>query len=658
MPFWNPFQRLGYPGYCDLQSGMWYPVLWFIQLFGTYDITSLIVESVSCFLIAGWGMFKLSKSLHRCERTASILAVSYALSGFMVGSAQLMVFLIGVAWTPWIFWSLLQWLREASMRHALWLAVFIMCNITGASPAFTIVWMYIIPVAVLVHWFMHRNTKGYTRQILLSGLASLALLMALLLPFVISFIDFFPYFNRTGKLAYADMIINPFVWSDYISFLFPYSVLSDHAMFQVTDLSLRNGYIGLVGILFFLLFFAEGALTKRSTLWWLAGCCLAMWLALGDYSGIYQWVYHLPGFGLFRHPAFFRGFGMLCMLVLAGYTLALQLSTDKASRKLSYLFASFAFVSATVAVIAFTQTTPEAIAKSIDEILSRFEFPASGFRSMLFINACLVASLCALAWIAGYVLPGRIYTLLMGLTLVDFFIQTQLTAPTTLHHVIPYSSARDYFESLELMPPHDQRFNSMPLNTPDEIKNLLQTEGLDRNLATFNHVVSSDGENPMRFRAFDAAKKNGTFDWVACNSLFYSPRFIADGADSAAAGAIFAADVDAVELDDSLHVTNPRMDFNAYCAQVDNTSQSERWLIVNANFHHLWSAYLNGVRLPVYKVNQLVMGVRVPAKTQGDVLFAYESPYLLFAWLLAIIVLIASVAMLLFCRGRRNVAST
>jgi hypothetical protein len=53
-----------------------------------------------------------------------------------------------------------------------------------------------------------------------------------------------------------------------------------------------------------------------------------MVLALGDYSGIYQWVYHLPGFGLFRHPAFFRGYSILCMLLIGGFAISRHLSGE------------------------------------------------------------------------------------------------------------------------------------------------------------------------------------------------------------------------------------------------------------------------------------------------------------------------------------------
>ena len=69
LPLWNPFQRLGFPGYSDLQSGVWNPIVWVIMLFGKYTTNSLIAELLSCYVFAGLGMFKLSNYFFKCKKT-------------------------------------------------------------------------------------------------------------------------------------------------------------------------------------------------------------------------------------------------------------------------------------------------------------------------------------------------------------------------------------------------------------------------------------------------------------------------------------------------------------------------------------------------------------------------------------------------------------
>lgn len=647
LPLWNPFQRLGYPGYCDLQSGVWYPVLWLLMLFGQYDITSLIVEVVGCFLIAGWGMYTLSNWMVGCKRTAAILGISYALSGFMVGSAQLMVFLIGVAWLPWILWSLLRLLEDGSLRYALWLALFLMCNITGASPAFTIILIYIIPAVSILSVWKKYKVKGYFLLLLKSSSIGFFALIILLLPFLQSFIDFYPYFNRTGKLAYEDMIINPFVWADYISFLFPYSVISTGEMFEVTDLSLRNGYIGLVCFFFLVLSITCRKYWSRWHAGLIVGCLISLWLALGDFSGIYRIAYHFPAFGLFRHPAFFRGYAMLCMLLLSGFAIKRIIAENYISRSAINLFLTFVFIASASAYWAWRHTSWESIRRSLHEIYTRFEFPAAGFESQLFLNSIILLLLAFLAVILRAAFKLNVYYLLLAFTAADLFIQTQLSAPTTLHHGIGYAQTKDYFHALEALPDHDQRFNGVALNELDESVGLIQTAGLDRNLSTFNRTISAVGENPMRFRAFDEARNNGQLQWVLQNPLFYFPDKICNVTDSLCAGCLFNTPASADEIGDSVLIQNPQVEYNAYSVYVENPNAKSRLLLLNVNYHHLWKADFNGAELAVIHANDLVMGVRIPPQSKGEVRFKYQSPFLFAAWLISVATLIILLLVLL-----------
>lgn len=642
MPFWNPFQRLGYPGYCDLQSGAWYPLLWLILSLGQYDITSLIIEVVLCFLIAGWGMFTLSRCMIGCKKTASILAISYALSGFMVGSAQLMVFLIGVAWLPWILWSLLRLLETCSPRYAIWMAIFLMCNITGASPAFTIILLYIIPAVTLRSVWKNRFNWIYLKKLVPSVALCALVLVLLLLPFIQAFIDFYPYFNRTGKLAYEDMIINPFVWADYISFLFPYSVISTGEMFQVTDLSLRNAYVGWVGVGFFILSVTHKKFWSQWHLGLFLGCVLAMWLALGDFSGIYHAVYRLPGFGLFRHPAFFRGYAMLCMLLLAGFALRDSIANDSFNRSSRSILITFFCLAGVSVYWAWSHTTVESILRSMHEIATRFEFPAAGFESQLFLNSALMCALGFTAVAIRLLFKLNAFYLLIGFTTLDLFIQTQLTAPTTIHHGISYSQTKDYFELLQKLPAHDQRFNAIALKELDESEGLLQTAGLDRNLSTYNHTLSAVGENPMRFRAFDVAKSSGSLKFVLENPLFYFPNKLCSSEDSLCSGCLYNLTVLPDDIGDSVFISSPEIGFNSYSALVRNDSSHERWLVLNANYHHLWRAHLFEVELEIVPVNEVVMGVRIPPQSQGFVRFEYDSPKIWISWMVSVLVLITA----------------
>ena len=641
LPLWNPFQRLGYPGYSDLQSGCWYPVVWLLNLLGQYDITSLNLEVVLTFLIAGWGMFTLSQFLHQCNRTAVILGISYSLSGCMVGSAQLMVFLIGMAWLPWILWSWLRVLRGEGARYSALLAFFLMCNITGASPAFTIVLMYMLPIMAVWYAVKSKERWLYAKRLAFQLMVVTALLLLLLAPFIVSFIDFMPYFNRTGKLPYEDMIINPFVWSDYLSFLFPYSVISTHSMFEVTDLSLRNAYIGLTGLTFFI----ASMFYRKNHSSWFAGLAvggfMAMWLALGDYSGIYRITYHLPGFGLFRHPAFFRGYGLLCMLLLAGYALSSWLKGEWQFPKRIFVFALLGLLG--VCAIAYFNSAPELIAKTIDEIARCGEFPSHGFSAQLFVNGALLVLLLTVVFVLRKFRLLSGFTLLLLFVVSDLFIQTRLTAPTTIYHAVPYENTTHYFEQLESLPSHDQSCNLVPFKMLDESSDLMTSPMLEKNISTYNRRISSVGENPLRFRAFDQAKDSGALAWILENPLMYFPTRLGFEGDSVQSGCIFGLPVHLDQIGSECSLQNPRVGYNSYSADITNHSEYSRWFVLNANYHHLWRAELNGQSLPITKVNQLAMGVLLPANAKGQLLFRFASVALPWAVLLSVIGLVCVV---------------
>jgi uncharacterized membrane protein YfhO len=75
--------------------------------------------------------------------------------------------------------------------------------------------------------------------------------------------------------------------------------------------------------------------------------------------------------------------------------------------------------------------------------------------------------------------------------------------------------------------------------------------------------------------------------------------------------------------------------FNSYSARINNPTEDMRWLVLTANYHHHWRAEFNGVLLPVERVNSLCMGVLVPAQSEGQLVFTYESKPLFWAILVS-----------------------
>lgn len=636
LPLWNPFQRFGYPGYADLQSGCWYPVVWVIMLFGKYDITSLMIELLLTFLIAGLGMYKLSSYIHQCKKTAFILGLSYGLSGFMVGSSQLMVFLIGVAWLPWCILALLQFFKTLHYKYILAATIFVSLQITGASPAYTIILAYIF-VGMFVYFFWNNRSELMTiKKGFMGGLLLVATMLLLLLPYIQSFLEFLPYFNRGEKLEYQGFLIqNPFIFADYISFLFPYTVISNSDWFSITDLSLRNAYIGLIGIVGFI--FSLLQFKNRNSYFFPMLICIifSLVLAFGDESFIYKYLYHLPGFGLFRHPSFFRGYAMFCMLLLGGFSIKKSISTGTFTKNEKGILWAFVGLSIILIGFSYSKTSITQIQETFREIISLTEFSNTSFYSHLIINLMFILLIGWLTFLLKLVAKLSFFTILVLFLILDLAVQTRLSAPTTIYYKIPYKEVKTYFKSL----PNDfvQEYNHYSFKQLNDTQGLIATNGIWKNLATFNKTISSVGENPMRFNSFDAGIENGVLDRNMENELLFFPTKEFHANDTLQKGYIWNTPTKIQIIEGSTFIEKVTVGYNSFSAEVKNNANVTQWLVLNQNYHHLWKAFYNKKEILVSKVNEMAMGVEIPTNSKGKIEFKYDSPLLIYSTLISLL---------------------
>lgn len=105
LPLWNPYFRDGFPQHGDTMT--WYPISWFLGfLFGGYNLFSVNLEFLLHLLIAGTGMFSLSNRFSNNQKVNFLIGLSFMLSGFMIGNAQHVAWVISAAWMPWYFLAL------------------------------------------------------------------------------------------------------------------------------------------------------------------------------------------------------------------------------------------------------------------------------------------------------------------------------------------------------------------------------------------------------------------------------------------------------------------------------------------------------------------------------------------------------------------------
>lgn len=608
LPLWNPFQRMGFPVYSDLQGGAWNPIVWVIMLFGKYTMNSLIIELLSCYVFAGLGMYKLSNYLYGCKKTSFIIGLSYALSGFMVGSSQLMVFLIAVTWFPWIIYSLLNFFKNYSLKYQLISALFMALFITGASPAYTILLAYIVVGIFVYQFIINRKAVESIKQIVKGGLVIFVALISLSLPYINAFFEFAPYFNRAEGLEYNGFLLaNPFAPISYISFLLPDAVIAQSDWFNITDLSLRNGYFGIIGLIGML----SALLSKfnKTKIILVVGIVISLMLAAGDEFFLFKYVFHLPGFNVFRHPSIFRAFTIFCALLLAGIELknAFEMGFEKRHK----LIATGLFgVIVVIGVWALTKTSFSEVMVLLKNISNSVEFSESALSTHLLLNSIVVLGLMIMAVLMRKIFKWPIFVCIAVIVVLDLGIHTRISSPTTITYPISQNKITDFFS--ELPNKINQKENYTPLKNLDEKQPLKKTDGIWKNISTYNKTLSYEGLNPMRFKRFDAAKEDGRLSEVLEHNIVY------------------------VAEKPSQKLENIKVDYNTFWAQIV-ASKSEQTVVLNQNYHHLWSATLGKMDLEITPYNDFTMQVKIPKNTKGQLQFEYKSPKTIYAFIISLL---------------------
>ncbi len=626
LPLWNPFQNLGYPGYSDLQSGCWYPVTWILMLFGKYNITSLNIELSLCFIIAGLGMYSFSNYFFKCQKTALILGLSYGLSGIMTGSTQLMVFLIGQAWLPWVLLSFFKLRHSKTWGAIICSSVCISFNITGASPAFSIALFYIL--LGLFIYFLFTVKKEQKKLFVLNSFKVSILTSLLLAPYFISLYDFMPYFNRINKLPFEDYLLaNPFSIREYLSFLAPFSVISKSSFFDQCDLSLRNAYVGIV-ILFLFIYSTYKRILKQDFKL-IVLLIVSFVLAAGSLTPAYKLFYNfIPGFGLFRHPSFFKSYSVFLILLISAPALKTVLLKDK-KMAINKLFGGIGLGGCILVLTGFflSDGSLKNLFYQIIEALKLPEFSNSTFQTHMIISGLVIMSLTVFYFFLRRIKLSN-YLILVSIVFFDLSIQTFLTAPTTIYYPKSYASFSDVNSYFKHLPKKINQTATLSYNEIDSLHMFKKTGGITNNLGTFNKTLSHRGLNPTKFKSFETVRNEKRLNQFTRHPVVYS-------------------------LKDSLNIDDVSITYNAFTCKVRNMSSTPKHLVLNQNHHHLWSAKLNNQAISIKKENGLVMGVEIPSNTEGILHFSYQSPYLPYAIIIMLLTYCACVFTGIFSAKKR-----
>ena len=621
-PFWSPYLYLGNPIQGDMQSGAWNPVVWIFSAIGRYDLTLFHYEYLLYIFLGGAGMYKLTNRIVVHADTALLIAVSYMLSGFMLGG-QLINWLAAAAFLPFVIHYFLLANRTLSAGYAVKTGLSLYLLFTAGYPSFFILTGYLLVILFIIK-LTDRIQNRNNRPAQLGKFISVQLLVLLVfaglsVPAIVSYIDLLPYYQRGSGTSYQDSVTNAFDVKHFLSLLFPFSIKANNIS-SVTDITCRNIYFGLFPLLFLFAFPPKRSL-QNILLLLLA--VFALLFSLGDSTPVRKICYgFIPLMDTFRHPSQMRLFFILAILLLAAPGIKRIMTRDFSSielKKLTSIIAICGILLLLLTIFAFGRSNFFSIVtgpgnNGPGERLKNI-FESASLANTVAINGVL--QLCFIAlFIWGYKKLRLSTYLLPVLWITNMVLMAQLVLPASfVSKVSPAAINKTIHASPRGFPVSDLQ-NSLADNSKDAFDNfavnglnyfynkkigiskvtnspafLTQEDQFIQTILLYNYVASM----PVAYFADSVLRMEDTITLSHTGNCHYAfsnmplPGRNCTGKKKA-------------------HITA----VSSTIFEIETESDSTAMLVLTQNYYPDWHATIDNTPRNIMKVNMSFMGVIIP----------------------------------------------
>jgi hypothetical protein len=426
LPFWNPYQHWGYAMHADPQSGVWYPVVWVISLLHGYDVYANQFDFMLHIVLGGIGMFLLVNRFVNDRRVAFLIGCSYMLSGFFVGNAQHLTYMVSGAWIPFVLFYYSKIYGGVTWRNTIACALCFFMMTTGGYPAFTIVVAYALLVIFLVKIVSEYRKKNaaVAKRFFFYNLLFLFVSVLLCSGSLLSAYISKDYILRSSKLPLEIVNFNPFSPQSLISLMLPLASAKNPQLLG-TNISMSNMYFGIVMLAVFIVaLFRKKTRFEKIVLFTGLFFLLA---AFGKYTPVRALLYYLvPLMNLFRFPSIFRLFALICFLIVTAFSLK-DLLAGMNAKRLKVIAGILIAAYAIVIVVSFFNANLEL------PVLDNFNHFVNGlsFKESILLQS-LVAFILLLLFFLTIKKNAINFSAISALMLIDLFIAAQLNIPTTV----------------------------------------------------------------------------------------------------------------------------------------------------------------------------------------------------------------------------------
>ncbi|MEO7524402.1 MAG: hypothetical protein ABIT58_09930, partial [Ferruginibacter sp.] len=506
LPLWTPFINMGYPLHADMQSGAWNPVIWIFSFISNYSLAAFHCELLFYIAMAGTGFYYLCRNFGFSKTVACTMAFAYQFSGFMVDSVQFFTCISAACYLPWIILFFRKMCMQNKVTDAILLALFLYLSFTGGYPSLFIITGYILAIYFLFMLFSNSTRINFLKKTAPNILLAFLSFSLLSLPALVSFIQHLPMISRGSGQTLSFVLENSMNPGTTASLLTPFATTGNNNFLE-SSILMRNIYIGIVPLLFFIFAFMNGTIKKnKEMLFFFVMATIMIGMAWGKFFFMRQAAYYvLPFMNSFRHPALFRLFSIFFMLMIAASSLN-KWEQDKKFKLLTLKKWILALLAISMLLgigsFIFLQNVipaSELKAGNFRNLLSRFNFQQRYLVQLPFLITTLLLSYFA-------IVKRKRILLICFVTLADLFFATQLNMPVTV------IGSKKYAEVKTLI-------NRNPVGFP-----IPGNESIEAN------SKNSSGENVITGSTLPFTKKIGRNDYfITPGNLASQDRFYESG---------------------------------------------------------------------------------------------------------------------------------
>lgn len=625
IPLWVPYAKLGFPLYFDPQT--WYPVSWLIGLTTGYTVFTVQAEYVLHIFLAGLGMFFFMKHFSDDSGIRIIAAVSFMLSGFFIGNAQHMGWIVSGAWIPFIFNSYLNIYKQKSWLPVFSFTLFLFLLFTGGYFPFFITTVYSVTGIFIFKTYKYFKTKNFNDIKIITTKHLLFLITFILISSVVflSLSETKEFIGRGNGISVEKALTQSIEKEALITFIFPFSVTWGDANFWGADKTVINSYFGLLPflILTFGLFVRKN---KTEKLFLYLGI-FAYIIAMGNIFPVRRFLYYtLPFFNYFRFPSLFRYFGIFSFSVFSALMLKKIILNQLYFKKFLFFLIGILILFIFIFIFSYVK---------IQEINLRFYNWFAYIKTISLSETIVIQSIVHIIVLFGILFflyftqknASLKLTFFLIFIIFDMLFFVQLNAPNTVYSVADASLLQKNLDKLPKNYPVPDNSEKI-IDVKKKMKGIFP---LWRNLGFYYKEIDYKGYGPYQLNNFTKFEKSGFFYDLLNNPLFYFAKNIipVNNPDTT----FVKNNSEGLVLTDNMNLTNKNLEnpkkstikiisFAPKSVELKTYCNKKSLLIFMQNYKPDQKVYVDHTEQKIYPVNYSLQGVIIP-KGNHSVKFSF-----------------------------------